>query len=287
MSARGVATTAVVVGLALGSRRKASRGGFPGAGATGGAGSGNRGNAGRGDRHMKAARMMAIAGLVALLMAWGVPTQAVTTTTVNFDAVNLVDGGTVGGIVRDAYLAQYGITLSDIAPGLDVRICDQDYYGGPTWPGDFVRASSLRNIMTQWGPQGPMSFRMNFASPVEEFGFTRAGAGSGTGTGLTGPEWWVSAYSSSGVLLASAHEYPWSTYSGIPPATFTLDGHGQDIAYVVVASDNYHWAAFESVLFDDLVLTEPDKPIPEPVTMATVGLGIAGLGGYIRRRMAK
>ena len=27
--------------------------------------------------------------------------------------------------------------------------------------------------------------------------------------------------------------------------------------------------------------------VPEPVTMATVGLGIAGLGGYIRRRMAR
>ena len=29
------------------------------------------------------------------------------------------------------------------------------------------------------------------------------------------------------------------------------------------------------------------EPIPEPVTMAMVGMGIAGLGGYIRRRMAR
>ena len=38
-----------------------------------------------------------------------------------------------------------------------------------------------------------------------------------------------------------------------------------------------------SYYFDDVSFT----PIPEPVTMATVGMGIAGLGGYIRRRMAR
>jgi len=32
---------------------------------------------------------------------------------------------------------------------------------------------------------------------------------------------------------------------------------------------------------------EVAEPVPEPVTMAMVGMGIAGLGGYIRRRMAR
>ena len=29
------------------------------------------------------------------------------------------------------------------------------------------------------------------------------------------------------------------------------------------------------------------SPVPEPLTMLAVGMGIAGLGGYIRRRRAR
>jgi len=46
-------------------------------------------------------------------------------------------------------------------------------------------------------------------------------------------------------------------------------------------------AANSSVQFDDFQATVPDPPagdIPEPATMALLGFGVAGVGGYIRRR---
>ena len=275
-------TLLAVGGLALLRRRKASRGGFPGAGATGGAGSGRRANAGRGDPHTKAARMMAIAGLAgAALLVSAVATLAGTTNTVNFDAVNAVAGPVAGG-VRDAYLAGYGITLSDMTPGRDVYICDQDYFGGP----GYIKASSPRNVLQQFAPaahnqefppfvSNPSSFRMNFASPLEQLGFTRVGVDGRIGEGLVFPEWTVSAYNSSGVQLGSAGESMWSTYQYVPPATFTL--YGPDIAYAVVASNNYYWAAFGAVILDDFV-------VPEPATLCLLGLGVAGLVARRRRR---
>ena len=269
ISARSVTSMAVVAGLAIGRRRKASRGGFPGAGATGGAGSGKRANAGRGDPHMKAARMMAIAGLAALLVAWGVPTQAGADVTVNFDAVN-TGGGMVAGSVRDNYLAGYGITLSHITPGTDVYISDED-------PPGWVKTSSPPNVLRQLYSDGLNSYRMNFASPLEELGFTRVGLdGDAYGGGISFPEWTVSAYNSSGVLRGSAHEDMRSYWVDVPPATFTL--YGPDIAYAVVASDTHHFAAFGAVLLDDFV-------VPEPATLCLLALG--GLGMLMRRRTAR
>ena len=79
-----------------------------------------------------------------------------------------------------------------------------------------------------------------------------------------------------GVLLGSAHEGMWSSYQYTPPATFTL--FGPDIAYAVVASNNYHWSAFGAVILDDFV-------VPEPATLCLLALG--GLGMLMRRRTAR
>jgi len=219
---------------------------------------------------MKAARMMAIAGLAALLVAWGVPTQADATTTVNFDAVTAGGGWGVAGSVRDNYLAGYGITLSDITPGTDVYINDQSTSG-------WINTSSPPNVLRQLFLQGPQSYRMNFASPLEELGFTRSGVdGDAYPGGISYCEWTVSAYNSSDVLLGSAHEDMWFTYSDVPSAPFTL--HGPDIAYAVVASDNHYYAGYPAVVLDDIV-------VPEPATLCLLALG--GLGMLIRRRTAR
>jgi len=214
------------------------------------------------------ARAAVVAGLAALLVACGVPTQADATTTVNFDAVTAGGGWGVAGNVRDNYLAGYGITLSDITPGTDVYIHDQ---GNSGW----LNISSPPNVLRQLFLQEPQSYRMNFASPLEQLGFTRVGLDAYPG-GLSFCEWTVSAYNSSGLLLDSAHENMWSTWSDVPPAPFTL--YGPDIGYAVVFSDNHQFAAVTAVVLDDIV-------IPEPATMSLLALG--GLGMLARRRSVR
>ena len=215
------------------------------------------------------ARAAVVAGLAALLVACGVPTQADATTTVNFDAVNAGDGWGVAGSVRDDYLAGYGITLSHITPGTDVYINAQS-------TSEWINTSSPPNVLRQLFLQGPNSYRMNFASPLEELGFTRSGVdGDASPGGISYCEWTVSAYNSSDVLLGSAHEDMWFTYSDVPSAPFTL--HGPDIAYAVVASDNHYYAGYPAVVLDDIV-------IPEPATMSLLAAGLGALWLKKRRR---
>jgi len=173
----------------------------------------------------------------------------------------------VAGSMRDNYLAGYGITLSDITPGTDVYINDQST---SAWN----NTSSPPNVLRQLFLQGPQSYRMNFASPLEELGFTRSGIdGDAVPGGISYCEWTVTAYNSSGVLLGSAHEDMWFTYSHVPSAPFTL--LGPDIAYAVVASNNHYYAGFPSVVLDDFV-------IPEPATLSLLALG--GLAMIQRKR---
>jgi hypothetical protein len=65
----------------------------------------------------------------------------------------------------------------------------------------------------------------------------------------------------------------WFTYSDVPSAPFTL--YGPDIAYAVVASDNYQYAGILTVILDDIV-------VPEPATLSLLALG--GLAVLRRRR---
>ena len=93
-----------------------------------------------------------------------VPTARADLITLNFDSLDAT-GGAVYGPALDEYLAGYGIYISNATTATISVYDDRNLYGR-------CNASS-RNVLTQGGSNDPISFQLNFSSPIENFGFTR------------------------------------------------------------------------------------------------------------------
>ena len=150
-----------------------------------------------------------------------------------------------------SYLAGFGITVSNISSGTRLAVIDEDaFYGGGV-----VTASSPRNVFTQTGSNDPDSYTLGFSTPLTSFGLTRAGLTAGS-SGVTHPWWRARAFDSSGVELASVGEEILASYSNVPTRAFTLTApSGSTISSVRIDSDNRHFAAFNTAVLDDFILT--------------------------------
>jgi hypothetical protein len=169
-------------------------------------------------------------------------------TTIHFDAINALSHPEgVDGATLDSYLSDFGITLSNVTSGTQLKVYDdRNVYSGQA-----VIAPSAHNLLTQAGSNDPVSFTLNFDAPLDSFGFTRPYLIAGP-SGITHPQWDAYAFDSQGNQVDHAGEALLASYSDIPAATYTL--HGPGITAVRFDSNNYHFAAFSAVLLDDLVL---------------------------------
>lgn len=106
-------------------------------------------------------------------------------------------------------------------------------------------------MLSQFGSNDPVSFTLNFSTPLETFSLTRARLIAGP-SGIVHPGWKAVALSADGQELDSVSEALTASFSDVPAATHPLKGAG--IRAVRIDSDNQHFAAFNAVLLDDLVL---------------------------------
>ena len=165
-------------------------------------------------------------------------------TLLDFDNVATTCSGYVDAT---SYLAASGITISNVSPGTTAVQIANDC---AIYDGDAVIPPSAPNVLSQFGANGPVSYRLNFATALTSFSFKRSGLFAGP-SGITHPAWTVRAFNSSDVQIAIASEGQIASFSDVPAASFTLDGPG--ISYVSVEADNVT-TAFSSVVLDDFII---------------------------------
>jgi hypothetical protein len=199
------------------------------------------------------------------------------TITVDFNGVD-ASGGDVTGAPVANYLANYGISATPLDSWTYVAITsDLVNTGAVAVPGpNFLDITGTQ--------QGPGALRLNFATPLTSFTFTRIGQQSLSPSGTTGPAWTADAYDANGMLLSSVGEGILASYGVAPPATYTLAGPG--IRDVVFDSNNYYFAGHSGPWLDEFVLQE--SATPEPATLTLIGSGFLAFGGLRlwRRRIS-
>ncbi len=170
----------------------------------------------------------------------GIPRRS----TLNFDTVD----ASAGPVNASSYLASFGITLSAVTAGTAIGVVNnQSLYGGTA-----ASPSSSPNVLTQLGSKNPVTYTLNFATPVDSFGFTRPMLLAGPSR-IIHPRWSAHAFNAAGHEVALASESLLASAPSIPARTFSLTGNG--ITSVRFDSNAFNLAAISAVLIDDLTLT--------------------------------
>jgi hypothetical protein len=127
------------------------------------------------------------------------------------------------------------------------------------------------NLLMQTGSNAPVSFTLNFSSPLTSFSFVRPGD-LGTSSSLF-PPW--QAYAFAGTTLVASASQGFSCCQ--PAGTYTLSGAG--ITSVRFDSQNGNIAGFSAVPLDNFTM----ETAPEPGTMLLMGVGLLGFTGRFFR----
>jgi hypothetical protein len=193
------------------------------------------------------------------------------TQTINFDALNAL-GSPVSGAALDAYLASYGVTISNVTAGSTMTVYDdRDIYSGQA-----VTTSSPHNLLTQAGVNSPVTYTLNFDHAYSGVTFTRPRMFAATPSGITRPAWQAYALDAGGNTVAFASESAAGSFSEFPAQTFTLSGSALIVALRVDSQNS--GTAFSALLLDDLVLTCPPPPPNQNPSVTINGFAPPGTG---------
>jgi uncharacterized caspase-like protein len=190
--------------------------------------------------------------LIIAMKSQELPTPAVPlkVSVLDFEGVDTSQG--IGHVSAGPYLEGFGITLEVVTPGTQVVVIrNTAMYGGLV-----LYPPSGNNLLYQNGTRNdPASFTLRFAKPLRSVTFTRPEI-LVKESGVTFPEWTAIAMNSRGDETQRVGERMISSYKAVPAKTFTLEG--KDIVRVRFDSNSKHWAAFESIVLDDLIL-DPEE----------------------------
>jgi Tol biopolymer transport system component len=190
-------------------------------------------------------RQLASANSDKTIRIW--PLESGKRTVIDFDALNAFGNNAgIGDRQLADYLARFGIKVTgNTSPRIAV-FDERNVYEGKA-----IKASSGRGVLMQQGGN-PVAYTLEFATPLKSISFNRVALIAGP-SGITHPVWKAVAQDANGKTLAEAGETTISSYTNLPPRTFSLTGPG--IKRLVVTGDHKGFAAFSSVVLDNLVLT--------------------------------
>lgn len=221
--------------------------------------------------------------VILLLAACAVAGAAkASTVVVNFDTLN-ASGGPVSGASLDAYLAGFGVTVSNVVgpAGPAVANASTSTFLYP----DFFGPPSKQNFIWQPGSHGPVGYRLNFPQPLIGLSFTRAAMDPEQSiTGMIAAEWTARAIDAGGNTLGTVGEPNYASYVPVAAQTFTFSTPGI-VALVVERSKQIVSPTPTTVTsppLDNLTLV---TLVPEPASVGWIGLVLlAGVAARRRRR---
>jgi hypothetical protein len=215
-----------------------------------------------------------VVGLLLLTAASASATSIDTTGTINFDTLS----STASHQDVIDYLSDFGVTVSGVTPGTSLAIFDDSL----TYGGDVIAAPSPHMCLGQIGSANAISYTLNALVPLASLSFTRVTELPGAGGGTSYPEWNAQVYAGT-ELIGSVGEGLHSIWTGESNPAHTYSFTGPGITSVRFSSDGYGYAAFNSVLIDDL----QGVPVPEPSAVVLSGVGAIALLFARRRRSSR
>lgn len=185
-------------------------------------------------------------------------TNAPGVSVINFDWAN-ASGGNIGGVGLSNYLFGYGVIITNTTSGTRVEAADAGNLNG----GDSVIPVSPRNVLSQFGKGGAVSFTLKFTNEVQSVQFSRPALLSGD-RGVSHPQWSAHALDASGNELAVVGEEVIVSFSNVDANSFHLAAPG--ISSVRFNSDGSGRTAFPGVLIDDLIVNT--NPVTNPLEVS-------------------